>query len=569
LNKKVLIIDDEFFVRSLLKDNLEEAGYQTRAAENGQEGLKEIDSFSPDVVILDLKMPQMSGIEFLQSFPSDLTRDFLIIVLTGHGTDEDVQKCYDLGIHFFLRKPINLAELNGLTQRCFQLLESNNKIQQLIVKEKQSNQLLQNIFDGLDEGVVALDKDFKVRYISRQALDSLRISPSLAINKAALSVLGEEICGPHGLLMNSTALAKSAEKIECHLISPLGFKVPVSLTLKSFNQNDTNLSWLLIFQDLRKAEREQISLAGNLKYGAMISCDPSMSKVFKLIDQVAPTSSNILIQGKSGTGKELVAKEIHQRSLRANRIFHAVNCAAIQPNLMESEFFGHERGSFTGAERLKKGRFELADHGTLFLDEISEIPIEFQAKLLRVLQERCFERVGGTQLIHVNVRILATTNRDLEKMVEDGNFRSDLYYRLNVIKIVLPTLEKRFQDIPFLAKAFLDQLKQRDHKQIDGFTKASIQLLISHKWPGNVRELHNAIEHAFVICDQNEIGPHHLPENIRAILPEVKQNEVPNDEYTTLVNAYQNTDFDKKKTAALLGMSLATLYRKFKKFQIS
>ncbi len=574
MDRKVLIIDDEFFVRSLLEEDLKEGGYQVQSAENGKQGLEKIKSFSPMVVILDLKMPHMDGIEFLESLMDAQNREFLngellIIVLTGHGTDEDVKKCYSLGIHFFLRKPINLIELNGLTNRCFQLLEHKNKIHKLVAEEKQTNILLKSMFEGLGEGVVALDKEYKIRFVSHQVLDSMRISESMAINKSAFSVLGEELCGPNGLLINLRGKTPSQEKVECYLISPLGFKIPVLMTIKSMDLDDSNLSWLLIFKDLRKTERERIATTGFLKYGSMISCDQKMAEIFTLIDKVAPTSTNILIQGASGTGKELIAKEVHQRSLRANRIFHALNCAAVQPNLMESEFFGHEKGAFTGADRLKKGRFEMADRGTLFLDEVAEIPLEFQAKLLRVLQERSFERVGGSQSIHVDVRILAATNRDLEEMVEQGTFRSDLYYRLNVLKILLPSLEKRFQDVPILAKTFLDQLNQRDNKEIIGFTKPAIQLLMSYQWPGNVRELHNAIEHAFVICNQPEIRPEHLPEKIRQTLPVSKPESIPDNEHASLMDAYQKSGFDKKKTAALLGISLATLYRKFNKFDIS
>jgi formate hydrogenlyase transcriptional activator len=249
---------------------------------------------------------------------------------------------------------------------------------------------------------------------------------------------------------------------------------------------------------------------GAFDFGNIIGDSPALREVLAKVEQVAPTSSTVLLRGETGTGKELVAHAIHINSPRENRPFVRVNCAALAPGVLESELFGHEKGAFTGAVSQRPGRFELADGGTLFLDECGDLPMEVQIKLLRALQEREFERVGGTQTIKVDVRVISATNRDLEQMIEQGKFREDLYYRLNVFPIHLPPLRDRLADIPPLVTHFMAKFARSGMAQSPGVAHAALGKLRSYSWPGNVRELENIIERAMILARGIEIGAEHL-----------------------------------------------------------
>lgn len=265
-------------------------------------------------------------------------------------------------------------------------------------------------------------------------------------------------------------------------------------------------------QELKKENtRLKTELGQRFGFGNMVGKTKVMAEVFDLVETVAKSRSTVLINGESGTGKELIARAIHYNSPRADQPFIKLNCAALPQDLIESELFGHEKGAFTGAVKQTKGRFELADGGTLLLDEISEIQPPLQAKLLRVLQEREFERIGSGTTISVDVRIVCTTNRNLREEIEKGNFREDLYYRLNVIPIHMPTLGERKNDVPPLAEHFLAKYNDENDKQIEGFSKTGLDALMAYDWPGNVRELENYVERAVVICQDAEIQDTHLP----------------------------------------------------------
>jgi two-component system response regulator AtoC len=256
--------------------------------------------------------------------------------------------------------------------------------------------------------------------------------------------------------------------------------------------------------------------SGSARFG-IIGSSPGITELYSILERVADTPTTVLITGESGTGKELVARALHEHSSRKDKPFIKVNCAAIPKELIESELFGYERGAFTGAVASKPGRFELANGGTLFLDEIGEIPIEMQVKLLRALQESEFERVGGIKTIRVDVRLVAATNRDLKKLIAVGNFREDLFYRLNVVPIRLPALRERTGDIPSLVEHFLAKFNERLRKRVEGVEAAAMELLVQYPWPGNIRELENVIERAVLFCDTQELRASDLPPEVRGI----------------------------------------------------
>jgi nitrogen regulation protein NR(I) len=247
----------------------------------------------------------------------------------------------------------------------------------------------------------------------------------------------------------------------------------------------------------------------------IIGQSPPMRVVYDVIEKVADTPSTVLITGESGTGKELIARALHQNSARKEKPFVSVNCAAIPPDLLESELFGYERGAFTGAVTSKPGRFELANGGTLFLDEIAEIPVSMQVKLLRALQEQQFERVGGIKTINVDIRLVAATNRDLKKSIADGAFREDLYYRLNVVHVQLPPLRDRPSDIPLLVEHFVQKFNVKLVRKVTGFEQEAMEHLLSYEWPGNIRELENVVERCVIFADDGDVGMQHLPAEVR------------------------------------------------------
>ncbi len=297
-----------------------------------------------------------------------------------------------------------------------------------------------------------------------------------------------------------------------------------------------------------------------------------MQVIYKLIEDIAPTDATVLIQGESGTGKELIARAIHKRSVRKNRPFVVINCSAYPATLLESELFGHEKGAFTGAIRQKRGRFEQADGGTVFLDEIGEIDPSAQIKLLRVLQTRQFERLGGEKTLSVDVRIISATNKELVQEVKNGNFREDLFYRLNVIPVNLPLLRNRRNDITLLALHFLRRFAAEQSKAIQGLSSEAMRLLLDYTWPGNVRELENSIEHAAVLVKSERIEISDLPSVIRNTVstasPIGSRYTILENEKTLLREALEECGWNKKLAAQRLGISRSTLYGKLKKHQI-
>ena len=307
------------------------------------------------------------------------------------------------------------------------------------------------------------------------------------------------------------------------------------------------------------------------EYCGIVGKDTQMQAIYKLIEDIAPTDTTVLIQGESGTGKELVAGAIHSQSLRKHRPFIIINCSAYPATLIESELFGHEKGAFTGAVRQKAGRFEQAHEGTVFLDEIAEIPPSAQIKLLRVLQSQKFERVGGERTLSVDVRILAATNKDLLQEVKDGNFREDLFYRINVIPIHLPPLRKRRNDIPLQARYFMGRFAAEQGKNIQEFSSEAMRRLLDYSWPGNVRELENSVEHAVVLAKGHRIEVADLPSALHypsSPAKTVSQGTILENEAKLLKEALDECGWNKKQAARRLGISRNTLYRKLRKFQI-
>jgi DNA-binding NtrC family response regulator len=298
-----------------------------------------------------------------------------------------------------------------------------------------------------------------------------------------------------------------------------------------------------------------------------------MVKIFELIRHIAPYDSSVLIMGESGTGKELIANAIHYNSPRASMPFIKVSCASLSEGIIESELFGHEKGAFTGAIASRKGRFEMADQGTLFLDEVEDIPPTTQIKLLRVLQEGEFEKVGGNETLQVNIRIIAASNRDLQETVKNGTFREDLYYRLNVVNIKLPPLRERKEDTPFLVNFFIDKFNQRYNMKVKGISQRAMSFLIDYGWSGNVRELENTIESILVINSPEVIDIQHLPQEIKdskekpEVIPIKIGTSLEEVEREMLIQTLKATKGNKRRAAELLGINVRTIHRKMEELE--
>ena len=341
--------------------------------------------------------------------------------------------------------------------------------------------------------------------------------------------------------------------------------------LKPFDPNELGvlIEKIIRYQDqTREMQFLREEVKERTRFESMIGQSKSMQEVFDLICDVAPMDSTVLITGQTGTGKGLAAKAIHTNSPRCNGPFVTVNCGAIPEHLMETELFGHQKGAFTDAKETKKGRLELAHGGTLFLDEVGEISMRMQIDLLRVLEDRVFYRVGGTQPMEADFRVIAATNRNLEKAIKDGIFREDLFYRLNVFSIIMPSLSRRKEDIPLLAEHFLHRFVQETNKTIDKISREAMDELMLYDWPGNVRELENAIERAVVVGKERQMlaedlpilcyGPYHAPQNNS--LKEVEKNHIR--------QILTDNDWNIARSAKILGIDRSTLYSKIKKYEI-
>ncbi|HEX15679.1 MAG TPA: AAA family ATPase, partial [Deltaproteobacteria bacterium] len=322
------------------------------------------------------------------------------------------------------------------------------------------------------------------------------------------------------------------------------------------------------FRDLSALKELQDEVREKYTFGDIVTRNPRMLEILKVLPEVAVSDATVLIQGESGTGKELFARAIHDLSPRKDGPLVKVNCAAVPETLLESELFGYVKGAFTDAKRDKPGRFKLAEGGTIFLDEIGDMPLALQAKLLRVLESKEYEPLGATKTERADVRVVAATNRDLERMVKEGQFREDLYYRLNVFKIALPPLRERSEDIPLLVEHFIAKLNRKTGKDIQGLNEEAMRLLLDHPWPGNVRELENVLEHAFILCKDRWIRPEHLPEYLRKGDTVISGGSLRQMERELIERTLKSCQGNISHAARQLGIHRTTLWRKLKKYNL-
>jgi Nif-specific regulatory protein len=425
--------------------------------------------------------------------------------------------------------------------------------------------------EGITGTVVSSGRPVIIPKLSREPMFLNRTGARRNLHKRELSF----ICVP--IIISGQTIGSLSVDLKFHKETNFNQKLEFLTIIASMIARNVELNRLMEMEK-RNLLDENTYLKQELKekynFTNIIGSSSSMKAVYQLITQVATTNTTVLIRGESGTGKELVAHAVHYSSERASKPFVKVNCAALPESLIESELFGYEKGAFTGANARKKGRFELAEGGTLFLDEIGDLSFSTQVKLLRVLQEREFERVGGVETLKTNVRIITATNKDLEKAIEKGLFREDLYYRLNVFTIYLPPLRERRTDILLLGDHFLEKYAREHSKSIKRISTPAIDMLMCYHWPGNVRELENAIERAVLICDGGVIHAHHLPPTLQTA--EASNTEprldliatVENYEKDLILDALKSSRGNQAKAAILLGSTERIINYKVKKYQI-
>ncbi len=451
--KHILIVDDEPLIRSSLGELLTISGYSVSTAANGKEALEILKDYTADIVIADMKMPVMDGIQLLKKVKANYP-ETPVIVISGYASIENAVEAMKEGAYDYVTKPIVDSEIKIVIER--------------LLKQRQ-----------LQEENVRL--------------------------------------------------------------------------------------------------KEQLSTSQKERFCNMVGKSQSMQKIYNLIEAITSTRATVLIHGESGTGKRMIAHAIHKcNELERGKPFVEVSCGALTETLLESELFGHVKGAFTGAIKDKMGRFELADKGTIFLDEIDAFSSALQVKLLRVLQEGEFERVGDNRTLKVDVRVIAATNQNLQELIHQGKFRKDLYYRLNIISIEIPPLRDRKEDIPILLEEFIKKHSKHTSKKIEGISQEAQSILMNYNWPGNIRELENIIERAIILTKERIIGPKDLPEFLRNIKPSQSQAEegetfklkqaLKSPEKDLIVKALETVSWNRNEAAAQLGINRTTLYKKMRQY---
>jgi PAS domain S-box-containing protein len=429
------------------------------------------------------------------------------------------------------------------------------------------------ILDSINEGVFTVDLDWRITAFNRAAEDITEVSRREALGQQCCDVFRANICENACVLRRTMSSGKPVLNATAHIVSRSGERIPIRISTALLkNDRGRTIGGVETFQDLSPIEQLQKELKSRYTFEDIVGHSAAMIKLFDILPQIADNSSTVLIEGPSGTGKELFARAIHSLSPRKKKPFVAVNCAALPDTLLESELFGHKAGAFTDARRDKPGRFALANGGTLFLDEIGDISPAMQIRLLRVLQERTIEPLGSVEPVRVDVRIVAATNRDLAKLVQEGRFREDLYYRVRVISLSLPSLSQRREDVPLLVDHLVAKFNRIQGKDIEGVSEEVMAQLMEYGYPGNVRELENIIEQAFVLCRGRLIELHHLPAELRpagqASYGRTNPTSLRAMEKLLLTEALRRHKGSRSKAARQLGINPSTLYRKLKALKI-
>lgn len=434
-----------------------------------------------------------------------------------------------------------------------------------------NNDTTEIILDSIADGVFTVDREWRITSFNRAAEEITGILKEEAIGQRCCDVFHASICETNCALKETFETKRPVVNRAVYVIDADGDRIPISISTAVLKDKSGNIiGGVETFRDLSAIEELRRELEKRYSSYDIVSKSDKMLQLFNILPSIAQSDSTVLIEGESGTGKELVARALHNLSHRKDGPIVAVNCGALPDTLLESELFGYKAGAFTDARKDKPGRFAMAETGTIFLDEITDISPALQVRLLRVIQERTYEPLGATESVQADVRIVTATNKDLEKLVKTGKFREDLYYRINVVRIKLPPLRERKEDIPMLVDHFIHRFSNLKKKLILDISPDALAVLVSYDYPGNIRELENIIEHAFVLCQGTVINIDNLPENVRPkeTKPLAKLTSLDDLEAVYISEALRKNNWNRKKTAEELGIHKTTLWRKMKKLGI-
>jgi PAS domain S-box-containing protein len=561
---RILIVEDEEILRFSFKAFLDKEGYEVKTAEDYNSAIQIISESTPDLIIADIILGKHTGIDILREVKR-IDMQTPVIMITGKPSIETASEAVRLGAYDYLPKPVQKQDLLKTASQALKyksILDEKNRVE--AEKEKYRSDL-ETIFASVQEGIVTVDSQMKIMKANKAYERICGMNQQEIIGRPFYELSERCLLQCHKILEETLQFQKEVKafRLECGH-NDRGRQV-VELTSSPLkDRNNIFAGAVLVIRDITREQDLERKIAEQSQFQDIIGKNDKMKKLYALLEDLADSSTTVLIMGESGTGKELVANALHRGGIRSQRPFVKVNCSALSDYLLESELFGHVKGAFTGALNDKLGRFELADGGSILLDEIGDITPRIQHKLLRVLQEKEFERVGESMPINVDVRIIASTNRDLKELVRLGKFREDLYYRLNVFEVKLPPLRERVDDIPLLLDHFCNLFNMRFNKDIDGVSDEAYRILSNYHWPGNVRELEHAMEHAFVLCRGRVITVDNLPPEIKAHQSSPK-SVVEKDSATDPQNillALKKTGGNKAQAARLLGISRKTIYRK-------
>jgi len=553
-----LVVDDEQAIQKMLTLLLVKAG---DIAVDCASSLSEAEHFLGekryDLVIADIYLGNGTGIDLLRRI-REYDKKAQVVLITGHPEADSAAEALRLGASDYLAKPFTPQQIIGIVKRAVRtkhLMEQNER--------QQAN--LNAIFHSASDGIILVDRDDHLAQINQAAMRSCGYTPEhLGVSLPAIESGCTGTCRKVLADVLRDGVQRTVRRLECRKAD--GTKRIISISVSPVVAGDGAIDGAVA---ILRDETELVFLEKQVHrksgYGGIVGGNNAMQRMYTLIEMLADVQTTVLINGESGTGKELVAAALHHQGVRRDKPFVKVNCSALAEHLLESELFGHVRGAFTGAVSAKIGRFQKANGGTIFLDEIGDISLSMQMRLLRVLQEQEFEPVGDSTPIKVDVRVIAATNQDLVEKVRLGTFRHDLYYRLNVVRLVIPPLRDRRDDIPLLVEHFLEKFRTKFTKNLSAVSHEAMTLFMHHPWPGNVRELEHTLEHAAVLCPTTVIGVEDLPQDFCAALHHQQPAGTPSDpsdRNLTMEDALAVTDGNKAKAARLLGVSRSTLYRK-------
>jgi DNA-binding NtrC family response regulator len=558
MKEKILVIDDEQSIRFTLKHFLTEEGYEVSITSNYQEAFNAISEKSFDLIIADILLSGMSGIDLLRETRKKNLR-CPVVMITGApdvGTATDALR---LGAFDYLPKPVIKETLLHVTRGALKHKALND--------EKEKYRLhLETVFSNIHEGIITVDRDCIVTGINKAA-ESICELPRSAMNRVFDSA--QALCnGKCVEILKQALTSQRPVEVYRHECRHTHFSERV-VTLHAsplLERSGTFLGAMLLIRDDTRINSLERDLQERTQFNSLVGKSDTMQRIYSLIEDLADVNTTVLITGESGTGKELITEALHYRGSRSSKPLIKVNCSALQENLLESELFGHVKGSFTGAVENKDGRFKKADGGTIFLDEIGDISKAVQLKLLRVLQNREFERVGDATALKADVRVVAATHQDLRRKVRKGEFREDLYYRLKVVEVAMPPLRENREDIPLLVDHFIQKFNKEQNREITALSSEVMKIFMEYSWQGNIRELEHTIEHAFVLCQRNTITVDSLPKDLREHAA-AETDFCGKDEFEdaqAIIRALDRTGWNKSKAARLLGISRPTIYRKIK-----